>query len=50
MEKHLDTMHTGSLAENRSYHCQTSYSSTKQSWSLSGPMVYNCGDMHQTLI
>ena len=41
---------TGSLAENRSYHWIASYSYTKQSWNLSGPMAYNCGDQHQTLL
>jgi len=34
---------TGSLDENRIYHWKTSYSYTKQSWNLSGPMVYIVG-------
>jgi hypothetical protein len=38
------------FAENCNYHWKTSYWYTKQSWHLSGPMVYNCGDQHQTLI
>jgi hypothetical protein len=33
---------TGSMGENCSYHWQTSYSPTKQSWCLSGLMVYSC--------
>jgi len=34
----------------RNCHRSTSCSSARQSWNLSGPMVYNCGDLHQTLI
>jgi len=41
---------TGTLAENRGYHGKTCYWYTEQSRNLSGPMAYNCGDQHQTVI